>query len=240
LKTVQVAAFAINAALYVVLGVLISSVIPIYFGGVRFWPQVIIPAVFAVVFGPWVGGLGAAVGIFISDVSLGGNPLLSLMAGVTSNFIGFWLIGYIANKKFNITKGTVVYGILTVVCALIGYVYAGLLAVGVIVGSFIVYLLIVWRVKKYTSYALGSVVGLLVGSLIIGLIVPVYAVLFAPTSTAFPALTTAGVLGLFTWTFATEIPFLLILGPPILEAISRAFPTLGKKTTSKPPESETQ
>jgi len=239
LKAIQVAAFAINAALYVVLGVLISSVFPIYFGGVRFWPQVIIPAVFAVAFGPWVGGLGAAVGIFISDVSLGGSPLLSLMAGITSNFLGFWLIGYIANKKFEVKKTTAVFGVLSIVSATVAYVYAGLLAVGVIGLCFAVYLLIVWRAKKYTSYALGSVVGLLIGSLIIGIVVPVYAVLFAPASTAFPALTTAGVLGLFTWTFATEIPFLLILGPPIIEAINRAFPTLGKRTSPKPPSSET-
>jgi hypothetical protein len=61
--------------------------------------------------------------------------------------------------------------------------------------------------------------------------VPVYAVLFAPTLTTLPALTTAGILGLFTWTFATEIPFLLVLGPPILEAINRAFPTLRSQTT---------
>jgi hypothetical protein len=35
---------------------------------------------------------------------------------------------------------------------------------------------------------------------------------------------------LFVWTFATEIPFLILFGPPILEACYRAFPNL------KPPE----
>lgn len=235
MKTIQIAAFAINAALYVVLGILLSSVAPIYFGGVRFWPQVIVPAVFAAVFGPWVGGLGAAVGIFISDVSLGGSPLLSLMAGITSNFIGFWLIGYIANKKINLKKSTVIYGILTAILSIIAYLYANPLAIGVIVGCYAAYLVVIWRGSKYVSYELGSVVGLLVGSLIIGIVVPVYAVLFAPTSTAFPGLTDAGILGLFTWTFATEIPFLLVLGPPILEAINRAFPTLRKQTKPTPP-----
>jgi uncharacterized membrane protein len=102
LKTIQVAAFALNAALYVALGVLLSTVIPISFGGVRFWPQVIVPAVFAVIFGPWVGGFGAATGIFINDMILGGDPILSVMAGITSNFLGFWLIGYIANKNIEI------------------------------------------------------------------------------------------------------------------------------------------
>ena len=131
MKAIDVAAFALNAALYVALGVLISSVFPISFEGVRFWPQVIIPAFFAVVFGPWVGGLGAAVGIFISDVSLGGSPLLSLMAGITSNFLGFWLIGYIANRKIDLKKSSIIYGVVTALCAVVAYVYTNLLAVGV-------------------------------------------------------------------------------------------------------------
>ena len=235
LKTIQIAAFALNAALYVVLGVLLSSVFPIYVEGVRFWPQVIIPAVFAVIFGPWVGGGGAALGIFISDVSLGGSPLLSLMAGVTSNFLGFWLIGYIANRKIDLKKSTAIYGVVTALCAVVAYVYTSLLGVGVIIGCYLVYLAIVmWRRSKWLSYEIGSVVGLIVGSVIIGLIVPVYAVIFAPNITTLPGLTTAGILVTFTWTFASEIPFLLVLGPPILAAINRAFPTLAKPKQSEP------
>ncbi|NLE04894.1 MAG: hypothetical protein GX638_08845, partial [Crenarchaeota archaeon] len=56
-----------------------------------------------------------------------------------------------------------------------------------------------------------------------------YAFLFAPGVTTYPKLTDAGILGLFTFTFITEIPFLLILGPPIITAINRAFPTLTKR-----------
>ena len=234
MKTIDIAAFALNAAMYVALGVLVSSVFPITFGGVRFWPQVIIPAVFAVVFGPWVGGLGAALGIFLSDVTLGNSPLLSLMAGVTSNFIGFWLIGYIANRKIDLKKSSIIYGVLTAVCALVAYVYTNLIYVGVIIGCYIVYSAIVWRRSKWLGYEIGSVIGLLVGSLIIGLIVPVYAVLFAPGTTTLPALTAAGVLALFTWTFSTEIPFLLVLGPPIIGAVNKAFPTLAKRKQSEP------
>ena len=228
LKTLDVAAFALNAALYVALGILVSTILPLNFGGVRFWPQVIVPAVFAAVFGPWVGGFGAAFGIFISDILLGGSPILSLMAGITSNFLGFWLVGFIANKKINLKKSTALYGILTALCAVTAYIYTSIIYVGIIIGCYLVYLAIVWRKSKWVNYELGSVVGLLVGSLIIGVIVPIYAVLFAPTSTAFPALTDAGVLALFTWTFATEIPFMLVLGPPIIEAVNRAFPTLRK------------
>jgi uncharacterized membrane protein len=234
LKPIHIMAFALNAALYVVVGVLLSTVVPIYFGGVRFWPQVIIPAVFAVIFGPWVGGLGAGVGIFISDIMLGGDPLLSLMAGVTSNFLGFWLIGYIANKKVDSKKALSIYGLITALAAVVAYVYTDLIYVGIIVGCYLVYLAIVLSKSKWASYELGSVVGLIVGSLIIGLMVPVYGVLFAPNLTTLPALTAVGVLGLFTWTFATEIPFLIILGPPILAAVYRAFPTLMKQKQSEP------
>jgi uncharacterized membrane protein len=234
LKTINIVAFALNAALYVAIGILVSSVFPITFGGVRFWPQVIVPAVFAVIFGPWVGGLGAALGIFISDISLGGSPLLSLMAGITSNFLGFWLIGYIANKKIDLKKSTAIYGALTVASAVVAYVYTDLIYVGVIIASYLVYLAIVWSKSKWVSYEIGSVVGLLVGSLIIGVMVPVYAVLFAPGTTTLPALTTAGVLALFTWTFATEIPFLLVLGPPIIGAVNRAFPSIAKRKQSEP------
>ena len=220
-----------NAALYVALGVLVSTIIPLNFGGVRFWPQVIIPAVFAAVFGPWVGGLGAAVGIFMSDIALGGSPVLSLMAGITSNFIGFWLLGYIANKRINPQKSSLICGVLTVVAAVIAYVYTNLFSLGIIIGCYAVFLTIIWIRKKWASYELGSVVGLLVGSLIIGVMVPVYAALFAPGSTVFPLLTDAGILALFTWTFVTEIPFMLVLGPPIIEAIHKAFPTLMKSSS---------
>ncbi|TRO47254.1 hypothetical protein E2P60_03560 [Candidatus Bathyarchaeota archaeon] len=235
LKTLHIAAFALNAALYVALGILVSTILPLNFGGVRFWPQVIIPAVFAAVFGPWVGGLGAAVGIFISDIALGGSAVLSLMAGVTSNFLGFWLLGYIAGKKINPQKSSLVYGALTAVAAVVAYVYTNLsarpISVGIIIVCYAVFLVIVWIRKKWASYELGSVVGLLVGSLIIGVMVPVYAVLFAPESTVFPGLTDAGVFALFTWTFVTEIPFMLALGPPIIEAINKAFPTLMKSSS---------
>lgn len=93
---------AINAALYVVFGGFTNLGIVVY--GVRFWPAVIVPAVFAVLFGPLVGGLGAAIGIFIADVVYGhGNALLSVIVGVPANFIAFWIIGY-AQRKFSWKK----------------------------------------------------------------------------------------------------------------------------------------
>jgi hypothetical protein len=226
LKSLQVAAFALNAALYVAAGILFYSVLPLSFGPVRFWPQAVIPAIFAVVFGPWVGGLGAALGIFVNDVMLNSNPLLSLMAGVTANFAAFYLIGYIANKKtrwLNSVKG---YGIGTALFALllgIAYFYTDLAYVGIVTASYAFFIALVFFARKWRSYEVGSVIGLLVGSAIIGLMVPVYFQYFAPSATP---ITLAGGLTYLIWTFATEIPFLLVLGPPIVEAIYRAFPNL--------------
>ncbi len=233
MKTINIVAFALNAALYIALGVLLSTILPLNFGGVRFWPQVIIPAVFAVVFGPWVGGLGAALGIFLNDIILGNPPLQSLMVGVTSNFLGFWLIGYIANRRFDLKKTTIMYTILTALCAIVAYVYTNLIYVGIIIGCYIVYLAIVGRRSKWLNYEIGSVIGLLVGSLMIGVLFPVYGVLFAPNVINLQPLTAAGILSLFTWTFTTEIPFLLVLGPPIITAINRAFPALTRRKQSE-------
>jgi hypothetical protein len=49
-----------------------------------------------------VGGAGAAIGCFIGDFALSmfglTNPLLSLMAGVPANFVGFYLLGWLVSK----------------------------------------------------------------------------------------------------------------------------------------------
>lgn len=239
MKALHVAALAINAALYVAVGILFYSVIPVKFEGVRFWPPVIVPAVFAVFFGPWVGGLGAGIGIFFSDIILGNDPLLSVMAGTTSNFAMFFLIGYIARKKTGLIIPTVVYGIITIFLAWIAYVYAGIFWVGVVIASFVVFLVIALLKLKWQSYELASVTGLLVGSAIIGSMVPLYAYLFTQIGqTPIAPFTLAGGLALFIFTFATEIPFLLILGPPIIEAIYRAFPNLKNQKTSEEQKSE--
>ncbi len=230
LKPVKTAAFALNAALYVAAGILFYSVLPVSFGPVRFWPQAVIPAVFAVIFGPWVGGLGAALGIFVNDVILNGNPLLSLMAGVTANFAGFYLLGYLAKKKSN-------WKIMTAICAVfvilagVAYVYTDIIYVGIVAlsfGMFVAFTMLIrkWFAKKWQSYEVAAVAGLLVGSSIIGLMVPVYFQYFAPNSTP---ITLSGGLAYLIWTFTTEIPFLLVLGPPILAVVFKAFPSLVPK-----------
>ena len=235
MKSLDIAAFALNVALYVAFGYLFSSMVPISFGGVRFWPQVIIPAVFAVVFGPWVGGLGAGLGIFLNDVLLGNSPLLSLMAGVTSNFAAFWLIGYISNKRTKWAFSVTISGIVSTFLIVIALLYSEPLLVGIvysiaIAASYAALVIVAWLYSRWRSFGVGSVIGLLLGSLIIGILVPVYYRYFTPGASA---ITMPLVLTTFIFVFATEIPFLLILGPPIIEAVYRAFPNLKKKESSE-------
>jgi hypothetical protein len=235
LKTWNVAAFALNVALYVVTGYLFSSVVPLKFEGVRFWPQVIVPAVFAAVFGPWVGGLGAALGIFLNDIILGNNPLLSLMAGVTSNFACFWLIGYIVNKRTRWRVSVVASGVVSALLIGLSLVYVEPLYLCIILSiaiaaSYIVLVVVALSSSKWRSYGVGSVIGQLVGSAIIGVTVPLYGQYFAPAVTA---ITVPLILSTFAFTFSSEIPFLLILGPPIIEAVHRAFPKLKTKEESR-------
>lgn len=233
MKTIDVAGLALNIALYVALGYIFYAVIPISFGGVRFWPAVIVPAIFAVIFGPLVGGTGAAVGIFISDAIFGNNLLLSLIAGVTSNFVAFYLIGHLAKKKINWTAPTAAYGVLTAIFVAIGVYFTDLdlltkaSFIGVAIASYIIFLIpvVILRNSKWRSFQVGTVVGMLLGAGIIAATVP-------PFLNAFlngPALTMPLVLSTFFFTFFTEIPFVLILGPPILAAIYKAFPRLRHK-----------
>jgi uncharacterized membrane protein len=102
MKALNVAMIGICAALYAVVGRLTDLGITV--GGVAFWPAAVIPAVFAVLFGPWTGGIGAAIGIFIRDMLFHGDALLSLSAGVTANFAGFFIIGYVSRTNLNWKK----------------------------------------------------------------------------------------------------------------------------------------
>jgi hypothetical protein len=238
LKSIDVAGLALNIALYVVVGYIFYSLIPLSYGGVRFWPPVIVPAVFAVVFGPLVGGIGAAVGIFISDAIFGNNLLLSLLAGVTSNFVAFFLIGYIAKKKIRWATPVVAYGIATALFLWIGYAYTGLdfwtkiAFMGVVAASYVIFLVpvVILRNSRWRSFEVGSIIGMLLGAAIIGVTVPVFVQYLTKAATPF---TTTIALTTFFFTFFTEIPFILILGPPIIAAVSKAFPTLAKKNQSE-------
>ncbi len=226
-----------NAGLYAALGYILYYVLPLTapgFGTVRFWPSVIIPAAFAVLFGPWVGGFGAALGIFMSDMLIHGNPVLSLMAGVPSNFAMFAIIGYLTKKNTDWKIPMVGCGVLTASLIWIAYyVLTADLALFfsvIIVGSYVALAVVVALTPKWRGFEVGSTVGLLVGSSIIGAMVPLFSQFFImPGQTQLEPLTVIGGFVYLVFTFATEIPFLIIFGPPILTACYRAFPSLRPK-----------
>jgi hypothetical protein len=237
LKAIDVAGLALNIALYVAVGYIFYSIIPLSYGGVRFWPPVIVPAVFAVIFGPFVGGVGAAVGIFISDAIFGNNLILSLIAGVTSNFVAFFLIGYIAKKKVNWMAPVIGYSVATGLFLWISVAFISLdfwtkiAFYAVVVASYIIFLVsvIFFRNSRWGSFQIGSVIGMLLGAGIIAATVPPFLAAFLNG----PALTLPIALTTFFFTFFTEIPFILILGPPIITAVNRAFPTFSNKNKSE-------
>jgi uncharacterized membrane protein len=242
MKALNIAQIAVCGALYAVIGYVIYLFLPITTPGVgivRFWPNVVIPAVFAVLFGPWVGGLGAAIGIFISDVLIHGDPLLSLCAGVTSNFIGFYLLGYISHKNIDWTKSIAIASIIfSIGMASLEYVLliyfslnSAILFISLSIASYTIAILLGQFWPEWRSYGIGSIVGLGVGSTIIGFVVWGYSQLLVLP----PAVGGGFQLPFYisfiwlVWTFATEIPFLILLGPPILKACYRAFPHLKAK-----------
>jgi hypothetical protein len=248
LTPLKVAMIAVNAALYAGVGIMTYFGIfaPPPIGVVRFWPVVIIPGVFAALFGPWVGGIGAAIGIFASDMVSHGNPLLSMTVGVPSNFIGFFILGYLAQKKMDLKRLTpvLVIGLLTLIAGIYSiasylpetFAFTGLsptdsalLFLTAVGGSYVLIIIITLLWPEWKSYGVASIIGLGIGSAIIGIGLWAYSQLFewfGPSNAPFYFS-----LLWFIWTFTTEIPFLLILGPPILKVCYRAFPSLAPSHT---------
>jgi uncharacterized membrane protein len=243
MRSSDVAMTGICAALYAVIGLLTSFGLSL--GGVAFWPAVVIPSVFAVLFGPWVGGTGAAIGIFIRDVIYHGDPLLSLCAGVTSNFAMCFLIGYISHTNLNrkklslsiIISGTIIVAGLLLPTMLLpaeSVLFTGLtsseiiaLLTAVVVASILAVAVIFAFKKEWRSFSVGALIGQCVGATNVAIAVWIYSNLFFSPSGYFKSpLPSSFVPLVFVWTVATEIPFVLVLGPPIIKACYRAFPSL--------------
>ncbi len=247
LKTQDIVVIAISAALYAVFGILTAN---LNFLGVGFLPAVVIPAVFAVLYGPWVGGTSAAIGIFIRDMFVHGNAALSLVAGVPANFIVFFLIGYIAYRSISLKQalaGVAIAAIGLLVPTLLFLpdfaLYTGLsaeeflLTFGLtIILSLVIIAIVAIRWKEWRSYAIGAVVGQAIGAALLSVTVWAVSPLFlsyfgAPFAATY-------ILPLFVWTFATEIPFVLLVGPPIIAACYRAFPQLRQQRQTQKKEKE--
>lgn len=250
MKTLEVAMIGVCAALYAVIGRLTDLGITV--GGVAFWPAAVIPAVFAVLFGPWAGGVGAAIGIFIRDMLFHGDPLLSLSAGVTANFVAFFIVGYVSRSSLDwkrIGTSAVIGGVIIATGLLLPTVLLPaeseaftklaspdsiLLFTAAVIMSVAVMIVMARFFPEWKNYGVGSIMGLGMGSTIVALAVWAYSqVFFSPQGYFTAPVPSSFILVIFVWTFATEIPFILILGPPIIKACHRAIPSLKSGETSQ-------
>lgn len=246
MRTMDVAVIGVCAALYAVIGRLTD--LGVTFIGVAFWPAAVIPAIFAVLYGPWVGGIGAAIGIFVRDMLFHHDPLLSLTAGVTSNFAMFFIIGYFSAKmldwkkiiislgfaifvvtmglllptlllpsEFEVLTGLPAWEIVTI------FILTTIMSLGVIIA-------VSRRWSEWRSYIVGSVIGQGIGAAIVAVGVWGYSQIFFSQTGYFTSPIQATFMPIiFVWTFATEIPFVLLLGPIVAKACLRAFPFLRQK-----------
>src|SRR3990170_2723541 len=241
MRSVDVAVIGVCAALYAVVGRLTDLSITV--GGVAFYPAVFVPAVFAVLFGPWTGGIGAAIGIFIRDMLFHGDALLSLSAGVTSNFVLFFVIGYVYRsnlgwKKLSLSltlAGEIVAsGLLlpTILLPTQSVIFTGLstmdtliLFIAIVAISLISIGIVSLYFREWRNFVVGSVIGQGLGAAIIAVVVWAYSQLFFSSAGYFKAPVPYEFIPiLFVWTFATEIPFILLLSPPIIKVCYSAFP----------------
>lgn len=120
-KSLFVASTAMCAALYF-FGSYLTSYIESPWGIGQFRPAVVIPFYFAVVFGPLVGGVGAAVGTLLQSILRYGQPWLSLVSGTPANFLGFYMVGLLLHRRFSwvrfVLVSTAVLLVANFVCAL--------------------------------------------------------------------------------------------------------------------------
>jgi len=99
-KSVLVSAIAICAALYAI-GAYATAYIPSPWGRGQFRPAIIIPVVFATIFGPFVGAVGGAIGTLIADSLKHFEIYLpSLVAAVPGHIVALYVYGLII-KKFS-------------------------------------------------------------------------------------------------------------------------------------------
>ncbi|MCW4000841.1 MAG: ECF transporter S component [Candidatus Bathyarchaeota archaeon] len=241
-KTQDIAVIGICSALYAVLGILTANV---SFYGIGFLPAVAVPAIFAVLYGPWVGGLSGAIGIFIRDMFVHGNAALSLVAGVPANFLLFFIIGYMSHRNISLKQALAGIAVAAVGLLVPTLVFLPdfealtglpsqfiLLTFGLtIVASLSIIALVSIRWKEWRSYAIGAVLGQIVGAGLVAVTVWLVSPLFLGYfGVPFAA---SLVLPLFVWTFATEVPFILLVGPPIIKVCYRAFPSLRRNQSSR-------
>jgi len=233
-KSLELILIAMNAALYAGVGYLTYlGIFAPAVGTVRFWPSVVIPAVFAVIYSPRIGALGAGLGIFISDLLIHGDPVLSITVGVTSNVTGFYILGVLARTLQREGRGrllTILLQTAPLVISLLSLDFngidTGVIYIGAALLSFVIGLFYSLYKPLYAGLVSACSIGSLAGATIIGLGVWAYSQFFslpaaAGGGTKLPLTYAAA---LFLWTYLTEIPFLMTLVPPLVAAVRKAVP----------------
>jgi uncharacterized membrane protein len=122
-----VALTSICASLYA-LGSYATSYIESPWGTGQFRPAIVIPAVFAILFGPIPGAVGAAIGTLLADSFKHGQFYLkSLVAAVPGNLLGFYILGKYLHDKFTWSR----YVIASIITLLFANFVVAILAVPV-------------------------------------------------------------------------------------------------------------
>lgn len=148
----RLALITISAALYAA-AIGLTAPIATPWGVGQFRPGVVFPSVFAIIYGPLIGGVGAAIGTFIGDVifltPLGlTTPLLSIVAGVPGNFVGFYLLGWFMRRY----------------CSWTGFIvgsFVALLVGNLVAGAGVVVYLVAF--SGWSSFPLDTLVGATLG-----------------------------------------------------------------------------
>jgi len=129
----MIALTVLNASLYAITAYA-TAYIESPWGHSQFRPAIIIPALFAMIFGSWVGGIGAAIGTLICDsIKHGTLYMPSLIATVPANFLAFFLYGCILRKGFTWDKFVMTY----VLSLFIGNFVCAILLDGIILYEYI-------------------------------------------------------------------------------------------------------
>lgn len=183
--SLEVALSATCAVLYA-MGSFATAYVYSPWGSGQFRPAVVIPAVFATLFGPLIGGLGAAVGTLVADSASHGQIYVrSLVSAVPGNFLGFYLFGWFMRRKFSLEN------------------FIRTSQITLIVSNVIVaFLYVYFRAFVDVSYPVAFREGWVYISL-----------------------------GLIAWWYVTMLPFVLLLGPPLIRSIASAFPGLVSEET---------